>query len=245
MKTFVKILAGLVLVVLLFAAFIQFAPLATNDILCPPVTVSTDSTMIARGEYLTFGPAHCFACHGRGKDSAAIKRGEKIALTGGNHFAPPFGNIYIPNLTPDLETGIGKIKNGAIARAMRFATNHNGNTMIPIMPFTQICDYDVAAIISYLRAQKPVHNPVPPTEYSFVGKVVNRYFLKPYKQTEPIAAEVEVGPTVEYGKYLANNVANCKGCHTIFNMQKMEHTGVSLAGRGDFEEKKHHFKLLI
>mgnify|MGYP000371408976 CR=1 FL=1 len=242
MKTFLKFVAGLGLAIALLAAFIQFAPLAENDIPYPEVTISNDSAVLARGEYLVFGPAHCVECHRRPEDSVALSQGAKVALAGGALFDLPFAKVYVPNLTPDPETGIGNIENGAIARAMRFATNHNGNTMMPFMPFTHMCEYDVSAIISYLRAQQPVKNEIPKTEYTFLGKALNRFLLKPYKQTEPILAGVEEGATVEYGAYLANNVANCKGCHTVFDLEKMEYTGVPLAGGGEFVERKHAFK---
>lgn len=240
MSSFLKILAGLTLALLLFAAFIQFAPLARNDIPYPEVTLSTDSTVLARGEYLVYGPGHCGHCHYGAKDKEAAHRGEKVALAGGTSFELPFSKIYLPNLTPDPETGIGNIKNEAIARAMRFNTNHNGKSMIGYMTFTYMCDKDVSAVISFLRTQKPVHNPVPPSEYSFKGKFVNRYYDKPFEKTKPILANVEIGPTAEYGEYLVNNVADCAGCHTKYSTDFFgrTYTGVPLSGGELFEEKE-------
>lgn len=244
MKTFLKVMAGLGLAIALFAAFIQFAPLAKNDIPYPEVSISTDSAVLARGEYLIYGPSHCVECHCREKDDAALKRGEKVPLAGGKVTNLPFARIPIPNLTPDKETGIGNIENGAIARAIRFATNHRGNTMIPRMRHTHMSDYDVSAIISYLRAQKPVHNPVPPSEFTFEGKFRNRFMFKPLKPTKPIPAIVAPGPTATYGEYLVNEVGGCIGCHTLrtFDYWKMDvNTAVLLTGGVKIKMKKHLF----
>jgi mono/diheme cytochrome c family protein len=104
------------------------------------------------------------------------------------------------------------------------------------MPFTHMSKEDVNAIISYLRAQKPVHNIVPTTNYTLMGKALTRFLLKPYKKTEEIPSSVTPGLTVEYGKYLSNSIANCKGCHTTFSMKKMTYDGPLLAGGGAMDE---------
>lgn len=235
MKWIKRVLLFILFLVVVFVVFVQFAPPKTYNIELPEVTISSDSATIARGEYLIFGPAHCYGCHSMEKDSVAIRNAEKVALGGGKYFDTPLGKIYIPNITPD-ETGIKNISDGQIARAMRYAVNHNNNVMIPAMPFTHMSEVDVNAIISYLRAQKPVHNEVPKTNYTFMGKALTRFMLRPYKKTAEIPLNVEPGLTVEYGKYLALSVANCKGCHTTFNMQKMEFDGDLLAGGGLMDE---------
>lgn len=225
----------LIFLIAVLAAFIQFAPAKEYDIPLPEVKISTDSTTLARGEYLIFGPAHCYGCHAMKKDSIAARNGEKVALGGGNYFDISLGKYYIPNITPD-ETGIKNISNGHIARAMRYSVNHNNHVMIPVMPFTHMSVEDVNAIISYLRAQDPVKNEVPTTTYTFMGKALTRFLLKPHKKTEEIPIRVQPGATAEYGEYLANSVANCKGCHTTFNMQKMVYDGPLLAGGGAMDE---------
>jgi mono/diheme cytochrome c family protein len=46
----------------------------------------------------------------------------------------------------------------------------------------------------------------------------------------PVRGHVERGPTAEYGKYLANTVANCVGCHTRRNLRTGAQEGVAFAG---------------
>lgn len=241
MKLFKKILLGVVGLLIAFASFIQFAPIKTYDLPYPEVVISTDSATLARGEYLVYGPAHCYGCHSRKEDSLALANSEKVPFAGGRHFDTPMGKIYIPNITPDMETGIGKLTDGEIARAMRYAVRSNGHVMIPAMPFTHMSDSDLSAIISYLRAQPAVYNKVPENEYTFMGKALTRFLLKPFKQTEPIPNHVKVDSTIQYGAYLANSVANCKGCHTTFNMMKMEYDGIPYSGGMEMAEREHNF----
>ena len=153
-------------------------PSPKQKIAYPDVTLLSDSLSLARGEYLIFGPAHCVGCHSKKEDEAAVKNGEIVALAGGKFFDTPMGNIYIPNITPDFETGIGNLSNGEIARAMRYAVYHTGRVMVPGMPFTHMSECDVSCIISYLRAQPAIQNRVPETNYTFFGKSTHKIFTQ-------------------------------------------------------------------
>lgn len=242
MKIIKKILLGLFILISLLAVYIQFAPPKTYDIKVPEVTISKDSTVLAKGEYLIYGPAHCFGCHSRKEDSTAMENGAKVVLAGGKYFPTPLGNIYIPNITPDKETGIGNLTNDQISRAMRYSINHHGNVMIPAMPFTNMSEEDVSAIISYLKVQSPVKNKVPKTKYTFLGKALTQFLLKPYNKSNEIPKSVKRGNTVAYGEYLVNSVANCRGCHTTFSMKKMDFEGVPLSGGTEMVEKIYKYK---
>ena len=57
-----------------------------DDIPVPNVTISTDPAVVARGEYLVYGPSHCVECHSvlvRGI-SEGFLNGEKVPLRGGD-----------------------------------------------------------------------------------------------------------------------------------------------------------------
>jgi mono/diheme cytochrome c family protein len=236
MKVFLKVLLAFIGLFLLLGAYIQFAPPKNfNHIAYPEVHVSMDSANLARGEYLVNGPAHCSGCHRMKQDSAEVVPGEKMPMAGGNHFDTPLGKLFIPNITPDPETGIGNLTDGEIARALRYAVSRDGRALIPAMPFTHISEEDMGAIISYLRAQDPVKNVVPKTNFTFFGKALQKFMLKPFKETKPIPKSVDPGPTLAYGAYLTNNLANCEGCHTTFNMFKMEFDGVPFSGGTELE----------
>lgn len=241
MKLIWKILIGLFGLFLLFIVYIQFAPPPKFDIPVDKekVIISTDSAVLARGEYMVYGPAHCASCHSSPDDADALEKGAKVALKGGRYFDIPIGKLYMPNITPDPETGIGKLSNEEIARSLRYSVNHKGQAIAPVMPFTYMSESDLSAIISYLRFQAPVKNEVPATRFNLLGKALQKFMLKPYKMLDSIPKQVEPAPDAVYGAYLANSVANCKGCHTPFNMNKMEYEGVPLSGGSKMIESKH------
>jgi hypothetical protein len=113
--------------------------------------------VIARGEYLVRGPAHCESCHSHPDYDTQLEAGEKVPLQVGRTFDTPLGKIYPKNLTPDNETGIGRRTDDELARIMRYSVDASGHSIIPFfMPFTNMSDDDLSAILSYLRAQKPI-----------------------------------------------------------------------------------------
>ena len=197
----------------------------------PEIKASTDSAVIARGEYIVYGPGHCAYCHTPPADWEQLDRGEKIPLRGGNVFKLPFGNVYSRNLTPDEETGIGKRTDGELARMLRHDVRADGRVALPFMEFLSMSDEDLTAVISFLRAQQPVSNLVPDHEPNTVGKGLYAFVFKPRKPvTPPPAASPASEPTVERGEYIARNLAGCVACHTNRSMMDGSFTGPEFAG---------------
>ena len=98
------------------------------------------------------------------------------------------------------------------------------------MPFQELSNEDMVAVISYLRTLPSVHHKVPPSEYNFMGKIVKTLVLKPsLPNTEP-PQKIARDTTAAYGKYLAMSVANCHGCHTNRNMKTGEFIGKPFSG---------------
>src|SRR5690606_2616631 len=109
-----KILLGLLsLVVLIVLGSFIFVQVSYNNKYDWPgssLTVSTDSAVIVRGEYLVTGPAHCVSCHMSSfEDLVAADGGKPFPLKGGIGIPlGPLGVMYAKNLTPDTKTGIGR-----------------------------------------------------------------------------------------------------------------------------------------
>jgi mono/diheme cytochrome c family protein len=192
------------------------------DLPLPDLHASTDPAVIKRGEYLVYGPAHCVECHVGSADEIerAAERGERPSLSGGMKFAAaPLGALYSRNLTPDVETGIGRYSDGQIARMLRSSVRPDGRASVQLlMPFGDMSDADVVAILSFLRAQPAVSHRVPETEWSIIGKTVKSFapVFQPRTEVHPVAQPPQ-GPTKARGAYLARSVANCGGCHTERN----------------------------
>ncbi|WP_132054532.1 c-type cytochrome [Pseudocnuella soli] len=203
----------------------------------PSIKASTDSILIDRGRQLVTGPAHCVNCHGPKNADSLLKAGLNVPLHGGYAFELPFGNIYARNITPDNETGIGKRTDAELARVLRYGVHANGRPVLDFMPFHDMSDEDLTAVISYLRAQKPVRNHVPENNLNIVGRAIMAFMIKPVGPSGPVPQKVERDTSAEYGKYLVMNVANCNGCHTVRGGMG-EYIGEPLAGGNGAEDPK-------
>lgn len=236
LKIILKVLLGIVVLILLFFAYVAIAPAKTFEIPIEDFEASTDPEIIARGEYLVFGPSHCVECH-TPKNMDISKYSSNTALIGGYKFELPFGEYYTRNLTPDDETGIGQISNADIERTIRYGVNRHGEALPPFMDYTHLSEDDVLAIVSYLRAQEPVRNEVPANSFNLIGKAMKLLLFKPQEATSSISKGMEPEISIEYGKYLVNNVGGCGTCHTPFNMNTMAWDNTKrLSGGGEIIE---------
>ncbi len=185
-----------------------------------------DSTpeRLARGSYLVNQSASCGACHSTRVDGS-IFGGERtdMFLAGGTviHEAELGATLAVPNLTPDVETGLGAWSDDEILRAMRDGIARDGHLLIPMMPFTSyqyMSDEDARSVIAYLRSVPPVKNPVDRTKNDlpfFAGFMLNRGVAHhpPAKDVAPVASPSKGGDTLKWGEYVAR-LGHCWECHS-------------------------------
>jgi len=180
----------------------------------PDIHASTDTAIIAKGKHFVYSLAHCIDCHSTANADSLVKAGQEVPLSGGFAFALPLGTIYSKNITPDKETGIGNKTDGEIARVLRYGVHSNGEAVLDFMPFHNMSDEDLTAVISYLRTVKPVKNKVPENTLNLMGNVVKAFMVKPVGPTGEVPVAVKPDTTAAYGKYLVLSVGECAGCHT-------------------------------
>ena len=240
MKRLKKILkwSGIILLVLLgsLTAIIYSRQSARYEAPYPVIKTTTDSAVLARGKYLVYGPGHCADCHSPAEKWQAIQDGEEVALTGGRKFAMPIGEIITPNITSDKETGIGNLSDGEIARALRYGVGHDGRALFEFMPFQNLSDEDLTAVISFLRTMPAVKNNIEVRDLNFLGKAVYAFMIKPVGPVGIPVKSIKPDSTAEYGKYLANHVGNCRGCHTNRDMMTGKFIGPDFAGGMHFKD---------
>lgn len=196
----------------------------------PDLHASQDPAVIERGRYLVYGPAHCADCHGPHQDGRKVDAGEQPPLIGGKEFHLPVGVFRVPNITTDPKHGIGRYSDPEIARLLRHGVRPNGEGVLPFMPFANLSSQDLTAVISFLRQQKPVAHEVLPHAPNVLGNVVMAFVLEPRGPSEPVRERVEPQVSAEYGRYLANSVANCVGCHTKIDMRTGAWAGPKFGG---------------
>ena len=225
---------------------VQFRWDRTFEAPYPDVHASTDSALIEQGRYLVYGPAHCAYCHNTPDKWAALDAGEEVPLSGGGEFPLPFGKLHTPNLTPDAETGLGRRTDAEVARMLRHGVRADGRAAMPLMPFANLSDEDLTAILSFLRTQQPVRNAVPAHELNVVGRALMAFVIEPAGPAgTPPATSPAAEATVERGRYLANSVANCTGCHTNRSMMDGSAIGPEFAGGMEMQDEADPAKVFV
>jgi mono/diheme cytochrome c family protein len=113
------------------------------------------------------------------------------------------------------------------------------------MPFADLSDDDLVAIVSYLRTQPAVRREVVGRELNPLGHVVAAFVLEPPAPTKPPLATAPTGPSAERGRYLAESVANCAGCHTARDLRTGAFVGPRFAGGMTFTSKQDGKTVLV
>ena len=173
---------------------------------------SATTQTLARGEYLARA-GDCVACH-------TVPAGKPFA--GGRAMGTPFGDLFVPNITPDDETGIGLWSPDDFYRMMHTGVSRDGTLMYPAMPFasyTKVTRTDTDAILAYLQSVPPVRLKNRPHELRF-----------PYNQRDLLLGwralyfkEGEFVPDAKQpaqwnrGAYLVQGLGHCAMCHTAIN----------------------------
>jgi mono/diheme cytochrome c family protein len=199
----------------------------------PNIHASTDPAIVERGRYLVEGAAHCGECHGAVDPPAVSHRGRP--LSGGQEFKLPVGTFRVPNITSDAETGIGRVKDEELARMIRYGVKPNGQTALPFMPYADLCDDDLTAIISYLRTQEPVSHAVAEHDINPLGRIVQAFVLQPKGPSKTPRKSFAPEPTAAYGDYITHNIGNCVMCHTKVDLRTGAFTGPMFGGGAEHE----------
>lgn len=186
----------------------------TTDVKAP-----TSEAAVARGRYLVDTIGACGACHTAREDgSFANPEDESLHLAGGNWLQDGKVGVWVPNITPDEETGLGRWSDDEIARAIRDGVHRSGRFLVPLMPsnaYQHLSDEDTFAIVAYLRTvppKKPVTERRAPQLPFPMGMVLESGAMQ-----HPPATDVpppDRNDPVAYGRYLAF-AGHCTDCHSM------------------------------
>lgn len=205
----------------------------TLDAPYPSIHASREPAVIERGRYLVEGAAHCGECHGAVEPVSVSRQGRP--LIGGQAFELPVGTFRVPNITSDAETGIGSVSDEALARMIRHGVKPNGQAALPFMPYADLCDDDLTAIISYLRTQQPVKHAVPAHDINPLGRIVQAFVLTPKGPSGKVRRSFPPEATAEYGSYITHSIGNCVMCHTQVDMRTGAFAGPEFGGGAEHE----------
>ena len=182
--------------------------------LCVAAYALAQESAISRGEYLIHAGG-CIDCHTDEHDGA-------IRLAGGRALESPFGTFYSPNITPDVETGIGAFSDEDFLNAFWEGVNPEGENYYPTFPYpsyTGIQREDLLAMKAYLFSIEPVRQAAPEHKLPWylstrraVGVWKRRYFEA--ARFSPLADRSDQW---NRGAYLVRHLGHCGECHTPRN----------------------------
>jgi mono/diheme cytochrome c family protein len=191
------------------------------------VTAATlrDPALITRGKYLTT-VGDCAGCH-------TAQGGAPYA--GGRSLATPFGNVPVPNITPDRETGLGDWSFEDFWQALHAGKGRHGELLYPAFSYTsytKVNHDDALAVFAYLQSLPPVHQPpVAPTlpfPYSVRKSLAAwraLYFKEGVFKPDPAQS-----PQWNRGAYLVQGLGHCNECHAARDSLGGTPQDVHLAG---------------
>lgn len=189
--------------------------------------MSADDAQLARGEYIVETIAACGNCH-TPKDPDTALGIESLAYAGGYTIKDPGFTAYAPNITMDVETGIGSWTDEEIIVSIRDGLRPDGTIVGPPMPsssfYRTMSDYDVRAVVAYMRTFKPVRNVVPRSEYN-IPLPAN---YGPMVESVP---EVSKDDALAYAKYVTVSLGHCIGCHTPVVKGQFDLSRTNIGGR--------------
>ncbi len=193
--------------VLILMALLLFLPPSVSG----SAALSESEEAIERGKYLVIAGG-CISCH-RGED-------EEESFVGGLALESDFGTFYAPNITPDMETGIGSWQAKDFLLALQHGRKPGGSFYYPAFPYRAYAglrDEDVLDIGSYLMSLEPQNNVVPKAQTPIW---LNRWAMAGWNLLADMSeadAESFDDKLVARGAYLARNLGHCSECHTPRN----------------------------
>jgi mono/diheme cytochrome c family protein len=235
MKTLLKIVGGLVVLLLVVAAcgygYLMFA----FPKVPPPTAFKIEATpeRLERGKYLNDHVVGCTTCHTKRdwtKFSGPVVA-DQLGRGGDLFNLGPAGKLYAKNITP---AAIGSWTDGELLRAVTQGVSKDGTPIFPLMPyphFGAMDEEDVHAVLAYIRSLKAIEGTVPERALNFPLNLIVRTIPAPNmfgKRPSP-------DDKVAYGKYLTS-AALCSDCHTPIDDQGTPLPNMDFAGGQEFVE---------
>ena len=166
-------------------------------------------TPVERGSYLVNSVLSCGNCHTPRGPGGVFDMSKQLS-GGPQTWDEETYKVKGANITPDVETGIGKWSNADIKRALLTGVRPDGTQIAPMMPYgfyKVFTSNDIDAVVAYLKSVPAVRNAVEPPVYKAAMPV----------DTPPGAdktfAESDMADPVKRGFYLVT-IGHCMECHT-------------------------------
>jgi mono/diheme cytochrome c family protein len=177
----------------------------------------------------------CITCH-----TADVA--DAVPFAGGRELETPFGTFYPPNITPDVETGIGAWSDDEFVAAFWEGVGPGGKHYFPAFPYTSytgVSRADLLAIKAYLFSLEPVTNRTP--EHDLAWYLSTRLAAAAWQALNfsPRRFEPDASKDAQWnrGAYLVRHLGHCGECHTPRSATGVLQADRELAGSRLGDEK--------
>jgi mono/diheme cytochrome c family protein len=179
-----------------------------------------DQSNAAHGKYLYYAGG-CGSCHAATASGACDdpKIKDDLKPVGGRCLKSNFGTFYVPNITPDKQTGIGGWSSDDFIRAMTKGTSPQGDNLYPAFPYgtyQHMKRSDLLDLWAFLQTVEPVSFKAPEHDLSFPYSIRSgiRVWKGLYLDGKTFTPDPARSDEVNRGAYLVEALGHCGECHT-------------------------------
>jgi mono/diheme cytochrome c family protein len=143
-------------------------------------------------------------------------------LPGGQSFKTDFGTFFAPNISADVDTGIGSWNNLELASAILYGTSPDNAHYYPAFPYAsygRANPQDIVDLIAYLRTLPAISRENTPHEVGFPFNM--RASVGGWKllfASNEWAVLGDLTAQEARGRYLVEALGHCTECHTPRNI---------------------------
>ena len=178
-----------------------------------------------RGAQLALA-GNCASCH-------TARGGPRYA--GGRPIETPFGTAYAGNLTPDLDTGLGRWTAADFWRALHHGRGKDGRRLLPAFPytsFTQITRADSDALFAHLRSLPAVQRANTPhaLRWPYGTPLAQALWRALYFKPGTTPPDPTQSADWNRGAYLVRGLGHCTACHGARDALGGQHASSAMKG---------------
>ena len=167
---------------------------------------------LANGETL-FTAGNCSACH------TAPGETDRRKLAGGVKLSSGFGTFVTPNISPDMEDGLGSWSELQFVNAMKRGVGRHGEHLYPAFPYgaySLLTTPDVRDLFAYMKTLPAVAGVTAPHQLGFPFNLRPAIGFWKLLYFRPVEFRPDPNQSMEWnrGAYLAQGPAHCAECHT-------------------------------
>ena len=175
--------------------------------------MTDNPAMLTQGAYLVRA-GNCMGCH--------TQRGG-AAYAGGRVIRSEFGDFVSPNITPDINTGIGRWTSDNFWQALHNGKSPDGRMLYPAFPYpnyTQITRQDSDQMFAYLKTLTPVSqkNQAHQLRFPYDQRILLSFWRAAYFRPGVFQQKPEQQAMWNRGAYLVNGLGHCSACHSSRNI---------------------------